>query len=219
MLQSASDRFLAPTEPIQLVDESWGLDVESTVAVIVADVPQGVTVQKASSYVRLVVLANDLTLRNLLPREFGLGAGFFQAKPLRALAPIAVTPAALGDAWDGRLLHATLETWINGERLGALDTAADAAFDFAEIIAHAARTRPLGAGTVIGSGTVSNRDVERGFACLAERRAIEILNGGVATSEYLHDGDSIRIEAFGARGHSLFGAMDTTVMADTKETQ
>ena len=212
VLQGSGDRFLGPTEPTPRGAAEWGLDIESTVAVIVADVPAGVPAAGAGEYVRLVVIVNDLTFRNLLPAEFAKGLGFFQAKPLRALSPLAVTPGSLGPAWDGRLLRSTMKTWLNGELLGALDTAADAAFDFPELISHAARTRPLAAGTVIGSGTVSNRDAARGVACLAEKRALQI-QSGEAPSAYLDDGDLIRIEAFGAGGESLFGAIESTVVA------
>ncbi|HWH21490.1 MAG TPA: fumarylacetoacetate hydrolase family protein [Solirubrobacterales bacterium] len=212
VLQGSGDRFLAPTEAIPRGEADWGLDLESTVAVIVADVPAGVSVTAAGGYVRLVVIVNDLTFRNLLPAEFAKGLGFFQAKPLRALSPLAVTPDALGPAWDGRLLRATMKTWRNGELLGALDTSADVAFDFPQLISHAARTRPLAAGTVIGSGTVSNRDAARGVACLAEKRALQI-QSGESPSPYLDHGDVIRIEAFGADGESLFGAIESTVEA------
>jgi fumarylacetoacetate (FAA) hydrolase len=212
VLQGSGDRFLAPTEPTPRGEADWGLDIESTVAVIVADVPAGAPAATAGEYVRLVVIVNDLTFRNLLPAEFEKGLGFFQAKPLRALSPLALTPECLGAAWDGRLLRATMRTWRNGELLGALDTAADAAFDFPQLISHAARTRPLAAGTVIGSGTVSNHDAARGVACLAERRALQI-QAGEPPSPYLDDGDLIRIEAFGAGGESLFGAIESAVVA------
>ena len=210
VLQGSGDRFLGPTEPTPRGEADWGLDLESTVAVIVDDVPAGVSVAAAGEFVRLVVIVNDLTFRNLLPAEFAKGLGFFQAKPLRALSPLALTPDTLGSAWDGQLLRATMKTWLNGELLGALDTGADAAFDFPRLISHAARTRPLAAGTVIGSGTVSNRDAGRGVACLAEKRALQI-QAGESPSPYLDAGDLIRIEAFGADGESLFGAIESTV--------
>lgn len=213
VLVGASDRFLAPTEPIVLADVAWDLDVEATVAVIVDEVPQGTTEADAASHIRLIVLVNDLTLRSLLAAEFAKGIGFFQSKPWRPLAPFALTPDELGPRWDGRLLRAGLRTWIRGELIGDLDTAADAAFDFAQIIAHASATRGLGAGTVVGSGTVSNRDQRRGFGCLAEVRALEILQGGEPRTPYLVPGDTIHIEAFDDAGRSLFGAMRTVVVA------
>lgn len=211
VLQGHSDRFLSPKEPIELGDHAWGLDLEATIGVIVGDVPMGVTPTQAASYVRALVLINDLTLRNVLPDEYAKGTGFFQAKPLRAFAPLAVTAEGLGDAWDGRLLHAEVRTWVNGVPLGTLRSAADAAFGFPEIISYAARTRPLAAGTIVGSGTISNRDPSAGFGCLAEKRAIEIQHGQ-SPSPYLLGGDTIRIEAFGDDGISIFGAMETTVV-------
>lgn len=211
VLMGASDRFLAPTEPIQLTDPAWGLDLEATIAVIVGDVPMGVTAEQAGTYVRAIVLVNDLTLRNILPAEFAKGIGFYQAKPYRAVAPFAVTPDELGDVWDGHLLHATVRTWVNGEPLGTLSSGVDATFDFPEVIAHAARTRPLAAGTIVGTGTVSNRDLAAGFGCLAEKRSIELLEGR-PTSRYLHAGDVVRIEAFTEDERSIFGAMEATVV-------
>jgi fumarylacetoacetate (FAA) hydrolase len=211
VLQSCSDRFLAPHEAIELADEQWGLDLEATVAVIVGDVPMGVSADEAPGYVRLVTLVNDLTLRNVLPVEFAKGIGFFQAKPLRPFAPIAVMPEGLGSAWDGRLLHATVKCWVNGELLGSLDSGADAAFDFGQVLAHAARTRPLSAGTIVGTGTISNRDERRGFGCLAEKRAIEIRDGR-PVSPLLQVGDTVAIEAFDADDRSIFGAMRSTVV-------
>jgi fumarylacetoacetate (FAA) hydrolase len=212
VLQGASDRFLAPTAASVLGDEAWGLDIEVTVAVIVGDVPQGVGEDAAAACVRLVLLANDLTLRNVLPAEFAKGLGLFQAKPLRPLSPIAVTVDDLGDAWDGRLLHASARVWINDLQLGNLRTGEDASFDFGQVISHAARTRPLAAGTVVGSGTVSNRDPSRGYGCLAEKRATEILDLGEATTPFLSAGDTVRIDAVDRAGRDLFGVMDAEVV-------
>jgi len=212
VLQGSGDRFLSPAEPIPPGDPEWGLDLEGTVAVVVDDVPAGVGVEEAGAHVRLVLIANDLTFRNILPLEFAKGVGFFQAKPLRVLSPLAVTPEELGPAWDGRLLHATMEIALNDEPLGSLDTGADAAFDFPEVIAYAARTRPLAAGTVVGTGTVSNRDEAKGAACLAEKRALQLL-AGEEPSPYLVPGDTIRIEALSEDGASLFGAMAASVAA------
>jgi fumarylacetoacetate (FAA) hydrolase len=210
--QSGSDRFLAPLEPIELRDEAWGLDLEATVAVVVDDVPQGVGADDARHHIILVLLANDLTHRHLLGAEYAKGVGFYQAKPLRSFAPFAMTPDALGDAWDGGGLRATVECRVNGELLGSLDAAADRAFDFGEIVAHMARTRSLSAGTVIGSGTVANRDPARGFGCLAEKRAVELSEHGEATTRFLRPGDRVHVEAFGADGRSLFGAIDQLVI-------
>jgi len=211
VLQGHSDRFLGCREPLLLGDPEWGLDLEATVAVIVGDVPMGVSAADASACIRAVVLLNDMTLRNVIPGEYAKGTGFFQAKPQRAFAPLAVTTDGLGAAWDGRLLDAEVRTWANGELLGTLRTAVDTAFDFPDIIAYAARTRPLAAGTIVGSGTISNRDPSAGFGCLAEKRALEIL-GGQPPSRYLQGGDTVRIEAFAADGMSLFGAMETRII-------
>jgi len=211
VLQGASDRFLAPTEPIVLAQEDWDLDLECTLAAVVGDVPQGAPADVAASCIRLLVLVNDLTLRGVLQAEFAKGLGFVQSKPLRAMAPVALTPAALGEAWDGGLLHARVSCWVNGEPLGALDSGRDAAFDFGQVIAHAARTRPLAAGTIVGTGTVSNADASNGFGCLAEKRAMEILQGR-EPSAYLRVGDTVRIEAHDRAGSSLFGSMQNTVV-------
>jgi fumarylacetoacetate (FAA) hydrolase len=211
VLLAASDRFLAATEPIELGDEAWALDLEATVGVIVDDVPMGIAEDVAGERIRALVLINDLTLRDVLPGEFAKGVGFFQAKPLRAFAPFAVTPDELDGAWDGSLLHATVKTWVNGEPLGSLDTGVDAAFDFRQVIAYAARTRPLAAGSIVGTGTISNRDPRAGFGCLAEKRAVQIIDGREPT-RYLRVGDTVRIEAFGADGNSIFGAMDALIV-------
>lgn len=211
VLQGASDRFLGPVEPIELRDDRWGLDLECTVAAILDDTPQGVRAERATAHIRLFVLANDLTLREVLRDEAGMGVGFFCSKPLRAFAPIAVTPAALAGAWDGHLLGLRVSAWVNGERLGAVDSGSDAAFGFGEVIAHAARTRPLAAGTIVGTGTISNREPGAGFGCLAEKRALEILSGRPPTS-YLRPGDTVRIEAHDEDGRSVFGAMENNVI-------
>lgn len=211
VLQSCSDRFLAPTEPVPLADEAWGLDLEVTVAVITGDVPSGVSAAEAPAWIRLVVLLNDFTLRNVLPGEFAKGLGFFQSKPLRPFAPFAVTPESLGPAWDGRLLHATVRCWINDELLGSLDSGADASFDFGQVIAHAAHTRPLAAGTIVGTGTISNLDESHGVGALAEKRALQHRDG-LPLSPLLRVGDTVAIEAFDASGNSIFGAMRSAVV-------
>jgi fumarylacetoacetate (FAA) hydrolase len=211
VLQSYSDRFLAPTEPVLLADEQWGLDLEVTIAAITADVPQAVSAGEASECIRLIVLLNDFTLRNLLPGEFAKGLGFFQCKPLRPFAPFAVTPDWLGPAWDGGLLHATITCSINDQRLGTLDSGADASFDFGQVIAHAAHTRPLAAGTIVGTGTISNHDETHGVGALAEKRALEHRDG-LPLSPLLRVGDTITIEGFDGDGNSIFGAMRSTVV-------
>ena len=211
--QSGSDGFLTPGEDIVLADEQWGLDLEATVAVVTDDVPMGTSAAQAPSHIRLVMLTNDLTFRNLMPGEYAKGVGPYRAKPARAFAPVAVPPDALGEAWSGALLHATIHSWVNGELLGALDSGRDCAFDFAELIAFLTTTRSLGAGTIIGSGTVSNRDESSGFGCLAEKRAVETLRDGEPRTPLLRVGDVVRVEAFDASGHSLFGALEQTVAA------
>jgi fumarylacetoacetate (FAA) hydrolase len=213
VFNSGSDRFLAPREPIVLAAVADGLDLEATIAVITDDVPMGTTAGDAEEHIKLVVLVNDLTLRNVLPREWSTGVGFYQCKPARSFAPFAVPREALGDAWAGGMLHATVESRVNGELLGALDSGRDCAFDFPTLIAYMTRTRSLEAGTIIGSGTVANRDPASGFGAIGEKRAVETVTGGEPRTSWLSHGDGVRIEAFDAEGRSLFGALDQTVVA------
>lgn len=210
--QSGSDAFLAPTEPVPLPDPGWGLDLEATVAVVTGDVPRGTRAADVPGLIRLVLLANDLTYRNLMPIEYAKSVGPYQAKPARPFAPFARPVDELGGLWDGRLLHATVRCDVRGETIGSLDTATDCAFDFAELIAHLARTRALAAGTIVGSGTISNRDETRGVGCLAELRALEQLRDGAPSTPLLAIGDSVRLEAFGPSGESLFGAIHHTIV-------
>lgn len=209
--QSGSDSFLGPLDAIPLRDPAWGLDIEATLAVVTDDVPMGTTVDDAALHIKLVLLANDLTFRHILPREFAKGVGLYQAKPARSFAPFAAAPSWLGDRWDGTGLAATVKTWVNGEVLGALETREDCGFDFARLIAHLTRTRALAAGTIVGSGTISNRDPSRGFGCLFEKQAVEAATTGKVSTSLLDVGDSIRIEAF-ADGVSLFGAIEQSVV-------
>lgn len=209
--QSGSDRFLAHDEPIPHAAPDWGLDLEGTLAAILTDVPRGTTAADAVQHVALLTLANDLTLRNLLPGEFAKGVGLYACKPARPLAPLAVSPDEFGPAWCSATLALTLECTRNDEVIGRLDTGADMQFSFADLIAHAARTRSLGAGTIIGSGTVSNRDSTRGVACIAEQRALEILTQGAARTPWLRTGERIRLDALDRAGASAFGAIDQTV--------
>ena len=211
LYQSGSDAFLSPRGDIELVDEAFGLDLEATVAVIVDDVPRGTRVATAVEHVKLVLLTNDLTYRNLMPGEYAKGVGPYRAKPARAYAPVAVTPDGLGDAWSGALLHARVRSWVNGELLGEPDAGRDCAFDFAELIAYMTATRRLAAGTIIGSGTVSNRDEAAGYGCLAEKRAVETVRSGAAITPLLRARDVVRIEAFDVNEVSLFGALEQTV--------
>jgi len=211
MYQACSDGFLAPMAAIPAASPDWGIDFEAEVAVITGDVRMGATPDEAAHGIRLVMLLNDVSLRNLIPAELAKGFGFLQSKPASACSPVAVTPDALGEAWDGGKLHGALVSTLNGERFGAPDAGADMQFDFPTLIAHAARTRALAAGTIVGSGTVSNRDRARGASCIAERRTIEILDHGAATTPFLGYGDRVRIEMFDGGGASIFGAIDQTV--------
>lgn len=211
MYQGGSDGFLAPRDPILAASEDWGIDFEAEVAVITGDVPMGTPPERVGARIRLVVLVNDVSLRNLIPGELAKGFGFFQSKPASALAPVAVTPAELGTAWDGRRLHGPLTTHLNGALFGRPDAGVDMMFDFPTLIAHAAKTRSLGAGTIIGSGTVSNRDRATGSSCIAERRAIETIDNGAARTPFLRFGDRLTIEMLDADGRSIFGAIDQEV--------
>ena len=222
MYQGGSDSFLGPQDPIDLADEAWGLDLEAEIAVVTDDVPSGVTAQQAAGHIKLIMLVNDVSLRNLIPGELGKGFGFFQAKPSSAFSPVALTPEELGEAWDGRRLHLPLLSRINGAVLGKPNAAEDMTFDFPTLIAHAAKTRPLTAGSIIGSGTVSNRDADGGpgkpvdqgglgYACLAEVRMVEKIRTGEIATPFLTFGDRVRIEMLDADGQSLFGAIDQEV--------
>lgn len=224
MYQGGSDGFLAPRDPIPLADESWGCDMEGEICVVTGDVPMGADRATALAAIRLVGLVNDVSLRNLIPGELAKGFGFFQSKPASALSPVLVTPDALGDAWaDGRL-HRPLLVDLNGEPFGRADAGVDMTFDFGTLIAHAARTRALSAGTIIGSGTVSNRDAAGGpgrpvaegglgYSCIAEIRMIETIAAGAPRTPFLKAGDVVRIDCHDARHHSIFGAIEQTVVA------
>ena len=212
MYQGGSDRFLAPTDPIPAATEDWGIDFEGEVAVAVDDVPMGVTAEAARSHIKLVLLVNDVSLRNLIPNELAKGFGFFHGKPPTAFGPVAVDPAELGSAWDGGKLHLPLIATLNGRQVGCPDAGADMQFDFPALIAHAARTRPLAAGTLIGSGTISNRDRAKGWTCIAEVRMIETIDEGKPKTPFMRFGDTIRLEMQDAGGHSVFGAIEQTVV-------
>jgi fumarylacetoacetate (FAA) hydrolase len=221
MYQGGSDSFLAPRDPIPLIDEEFGLDMEGEIAVIVDDVPMGASLETAREAIRLVMLVNDVSLRGLVPEELAKGFGFFQSKPSTAFSPVAVSPDELGDAWDGGRLHLPLNVDLNGKRLGRANAGVDMTFDFGQLVAHAARTRRLAAGTIIGSGTVSNgmdhgpgKPVGAGgvgYSCIAEQRTVETIEQGSAATPYLRAGDIVRIEMKDATGHSIFGAIEQTV--------
>ena len=219
--QGGSDSFLAPREPIAVADDAWGIDMEGEVAVVVDDVPMGATPAEAREKIRLVMLVNDVSLRRLIPDELAKGFGFFHGKPSSAFSPVAVTPDELGEAWDGGKLHLPLCVDINGKPFGRADAGIDMTFDFPTLIAHAAKTRPLSAGSIVGSGTVSNKldggpgktiaEGGVGYSCLAELRIVEQLANGKATSDFLRFGDTVRIEMRDRNGHSIFGAIEQTV--------
>jgi fumarylacetoacetate (FAA) hydrolase len=211
--QGGSGDLLGPRDPIVLVDEAWGLDYEAEVCVILGDVPLGTTAAEAARHVRLVLLANDVSLRNLIPAELAKGFGFFQSKPATAFSPFAVTPDALGAAWQDGRLHARLRSTYNGALVGDCDAGPEMHFSFFELIAHLARTRRYTAGTILGSGTVSNRERARGVSCFAERRMIETIEEGAPRTPFMKVGDRIQIEARLADGTSPFGVIDQEVRA------
>jgi fumarylacetoacetate (FAA) hydrolase len=221
MYQGGSDGFLGPRDPIVAADEAWGIDMEGEVAVIVDDVPMGASAEDARRAIRLVMLVNDVSLRGLIPAELAKGFGFFQSKPASAFSPVAVTPDELGDAWDGGKLHLPLLVSLNGKPFGRANAGIDMTFDFGQLVAHAARTRNLVAGTIIGSGTVSNKldggpgkpiaDGGAGYSCIAELRMIETIENGAPQTPFMVFGDKVRIEMKDAHGHSIFGAIEQTV--------
>jgi fumarylacetoacetate (FAA) hydrolase len=212
MYQGGSDRLLGSREDIQAASEDWGIDMEAEVAVILGDVAMGTGPAQAGERIRLLALVNDVSLRNLIPGELAKGFGFFHGKPPTAFSPVAVTPDELGAAWDGRKVSLPLRVELNGEPFGAPDAGADMTFDFPTLIAHAAKTRPLGAGTILGSGTVSNVDRSKGSCCIAERRAIEMLEEGRPSTPFMRFGDRLRIEMLDREGRSIFGAIDQQVV-------
>ena len=211
--QGGSDRFLGPMDPIPLIENAWGLDFEAEVAVVTGDVPMGAQATEAGASIALVMLVNDISLRNLIPEELAKGFGFYQSKPASAFSPVAATPDELGDAWDGARVHLGLESRLNGELFGRPEAGEDMTFGFPELIVHAVRTRDLGAGTIVGSGTVANHNTARGSSCIAEKRALETVNDGAPVTPYLSSGDRVRIEMFDRDGGSVFGAIDQQVVA------
>ena len=221
MYQGGSDGFLAPTDDIVFPDETWGIDFEAEVAVITGDVPMGVTPHAAESQVLLLMLVNDVSLRNLIPAELSKGFGFFQAKPASSFSPVAVTPDELGAAWRDGKLRLPLITTLNGALFGHPNAGVDMTFSFPQLIAHAAKTRALAAGTIIGSGTVSNKEAGGpgrpaasggvGYSCIAEQRTVETILAGKPSTPFLRFGDRVRIEMRDDAGHSIFGAIEQTV--------
>ncbi|MBI1339601.1 2-keto-4-pentenoate hydratase [bacterium] len=222
MYQGGSDSFLGPRDPIPPGEPDWGLDMEGEVAVITGDVRLGADREAAQKAIRLILLCNDVTFRGLTAGELAKGFGFFQSKPPTAFSPVAVTPDELGEAWDGDRLHLPLTVRLNGKPFGKAEAGVDMTFDFPTLIAHASRTRPLAAGSIIGSGTVSNRDEGGGpgrpitagglgYSCIAEQRVVETLLEGAARTPFLKPGDRVEIEMLDKKGHSIFGRIDQTV--------
>ncbi|MAB99407.1 MAG: 2-keto-4-pentenoate hydratase, partial [Pseudomonadaceae bacterium] len=211
MYQGGSDAFIPPHSPIRMADEAWGIDLEAELAVITDDVPMGVNSADAAGHIKLLMLVNDVSLRNLIPGELAKGFGFYQSKPSSSFSPVAITPDELGDSWKDGKVQRPLVSHINGQLFGQPDAGTDMTFNFPTLVAHAAKSRPLGSGTIIGSGTVSNYDRSAGSSCLAEKRMLEIIEQGEAKTPFLKFGDRVRIEMFDAAGHSLFGAIDQAV--------
>jgi len=211
--QGGSGDMLGARDPIELHDPAWGLDFESEIGVILGDTPLGTTAADAANHVRLVTLLNDCTLRNLIPEELAKGFGFFQSKPATAFAPFAITPDELGDAWRGGKAHLRVRSTYNEKVVGDCDSGPEMHFSFTELIAFISKTRRFTAGTILGSGTVSNAERSKGISCLAERRMIETIEGGKPTTPFMSVGDHIEIEAFDAAGVSPFGRIDQRVVA------
>jgi fumarylacetoacetate (FAA) hydrolase len=212
MYQATSAGFLGPRDPVPVVSEEYGIDFEAEIVVVTDDVPMAVTAEDAARHIQLVGLINDVSLRNLIPAELAKGFGFLQSKPRSALSPVLVTPDELGGNWRDSVLHLPLRSWLNGERFGEPDAGTDMQFNFAQLIAHAARTRPLTAGCIVGSGTIANEDEGVGASCLAERRMLEIIADGKPSTPFMSFGDRIRIEMLDENGDSIFGAIEQTIV-------
>jgi fumarylacetoacetate (FAA) hydrolase len=212
MYQGDSQWFIGPHDAIEAASEDWGIDLEAEVAVFLGDVPVGVKPDKAGEHIRLLALVNDISLRNLIPAELAKGFGFVHGKAATAFSPVAVTPDELGEAWDGRKVRLPISIAVNGKAFGAPHCGTDMQFGFHQLVAHAAATRPLGAGTVLGSGTISNYGYKSGHACIAELRALETVKKGEPETPFLRFGDRVRIEMVDAEGRSIFGAIDQEVV-------
>jgi fumarylacetoacetate (FAA) hydrolase len=213
MYQGGSDDFLGPCDDIVVPSEKMGIDFEAEVAVITGDVAMGIEPEAALSSIRLLMLANDVSLRHLIPSELAKGFGFLQSKPATGFSPVAVTPDELGSAWSGGRVHLSLQSSWNGQRVGLCEAGPEMTFHFGQLIAHLCKTRRVRAGSIIGSGTVSNKDSTHGYSCIEEKRAIETIEHGEPQTEFMLYGDTIRIEMNGLDGHSVFGAIDQTVVA------
>ncbi|QNH22744.1 2-keto-4-pentenoate hydratase [Xanthomonas sp. GW] len=211
MYQAVSAGFYGPREAVKVVSEDYGIDLEAEIVVVTDDVPMAVDAQQAAAHIQLVGLVNDVSLRNLIPAELAKGFGFVQSKPRSALSPVFVTPDELGEAWRDNKLHLPLLTHINGAWFGAPEAGEDMQFDFAQLVAHAAKTRPLAAGAVIGSGTIANQDTSRGASCFAELRVVETLRDGQPSTPFMKFGDVVRIEMLDRDGVSIFGAIEQRI--------
>jgi len=210
--QGGSDDFLGPCDDVPVPSEEFGIDMEAETAVITDDVPMGCTAAEAAGHIKLLMLVNDVSLRNLIPGELAKGFGFYQGKPSTAFSPVAVTPDELGDAWRDGMIHLPLRTFLNGELFGQPDCGVDMTFNFPQLIAHATKTRRLGAGTIVGSGTVSNYDRSKGASCIAEKRMLETIDSGKPGTPFMSFGDRVRIEMRGRDGKSIFGAIDQVIV-------
>ena len=211
MYQAVSAGFYGPRDPVLVADEAYGIDLEAEIVVVTDDVPQGATPEAAAAHIQLVGLVNDVSLRNLIPPELAKGFGFLQSKPRSALSPVFVTPDELGDAWQHNKVHLPLLTHVNGKWFGAPEAGVDMQFDFAQLIAHAAKTRPLSAGTIVGSGTVANQDTSLGASCFAEQRTVETLRDGKPSTPFMSFGDVVRIEMRSRDGEDIFGAIEQRI--------
>jgi fumarylacetoacetate (FAA) hydrolase len=212
MYQATSAGFLGPCDPIPVVSEDYGIDFESEIIVVTDDVPMAISPEKADSHIQLVGLINDVSLRNLIPAELAKGFGFLQSKPRSALSPVLVTPDELGEHWQDSKLSLPLHSRLNGAFFGNPEAGVDMQFNFAQLLAHAARTRPLTAGTIVGSGTIANKDTAKGASCLAEIRMLEIIAEGKPKTPFTKFGDTIRVEMFDSQGHSIFGAIEQKIV-------
>lgn len=211
MYQATSAGFLGPRDPVVVPSEDYGIDLEAEVLVVTDDVPMAVTPAQAAEHIQLVGLVNDVSLRGLIPGELAKGFGFLQSKPRSALSPVLVTPDELGEAWQDTKLHLPMRTWINGQWFGQAECGVDMQFNFAQLVAHVAKTRPLTAGTLVGSGTIANHDTSLGASCLAEQRTVETLRDGKPATPFLKYEDTVRIEITDAAGHSIFGAIEQVI--------
>lgn len=211
MYQAVSAGFTGPRDPVNVVSEDYGIDLEAEVVIVTDDVPMAVTPEQAAEHIQLVGLVNDVSLRNLIPPELAKGFGFLQSKPRSTLSPVFVTPDELGDAWQDSKLHLPILTHINGQWFGAPEAGVDMQFNFAQLVAHAAKTRPLSAGTLVGSGTVANEDTSLGASCFAEQRTVETLRDGKPSTPFMRFGDTVRIEMLDRAGNTVFGAIEQRI--------